>query len=289
MSGTREPELVLDARAGLGEGPSWDAVSGRLIWVDIFACEVHRFDPATGRDEVFPVERPVGAAVPRAGGGIVVCRQGGIAALDPATGGLEELVAIDADRPEMMLNDAKCDAAGRLFAGTLDVDETPEQGSLYRIDADLGLTRVLDRATCSNGIGWSPDGGTMYYVDSSIRRVDVLDYDPGAGSPSNRRGFLRLEGVPQPDGLCVDVEGHVWVAFWDGWCVRRYRPDGTVDREVPLPVERVTSCCFGGPELADLYITTASPDEPDPRQPQAGGLFRLRPGVRGQPTHAFAG
>jgi sugar lactone lactonase YvrE len=289
VSGTTEPELVLDARAGLGEGPSWDAVSERLLWVDIFACEVHRYDPASGRDEVFAVERPVGAAVPRAGGGIVVCRQGGVVALDPATGVLEELVAIEADRPQMMLNDAKCDAAGRLFAGTLDIDETPEQGSLYRIEADLGLTRLFDGVTCSNGIGWSPGGETMYYVDSTPRRVDVLDYDAATGAASNRRTFVQLEGVPQPDGLCVDAEGCVWVAFWDGWCLRRYRPDGTVDRVVELPVQRVTSCCFGGPDLTDLYVTTASPDEPDPAQPNAGGLFLLRPGVSGLPTHRFAG
>jgi sugar lactone lactonase YvrE len=283
------PELVLDARAQLGEGPSWDATSQRLIWVDIPAGEVHRFDPATGRDEMWPAGAEVGAAVPRARGGIVLCRRGGIHALDPDSGAVELLVPIDADRPQMLMNDAKCDRRGRLFAGTVQDGEVPDAGALYRIDPDLAITRLLDGVTVSNGIGWSPDGGTMYYVDSPTRRVAVFELDDESGDLGAGRVLVETEGEPQPDGLCVDVEGGIWVAYWDGGCVRRYTPDGEVDSVVEIPVARVTSCCFGGPDLGDLYVTTASPDEPDPAQLHAGGLFRLRPGVSGLPTHAFAG
>ena len=284
-----DAELVLDARAQLGEGPSWDAATGTLIWVDILAGAVHRFDPRSRTDTPYGVGSEVGAAVPRASGGLAVCRNGGIAALSPDGERLADLAAIDADRPDMWMNDAKCDPAGRLFAGTLQQDEAPGAGALYRLDPDLALTRVVDGVTCSNGIGWSPDGRTMYYVDSAIRRVDAFDYEPATAEMTNRRIFLQTDGLPQPDGLCVDEEGCLWIAFWDGWCLRRYTPDGRVALVVELPAARVTSCCFGGPDLTDLYVTTASPDEPDPAQPHAGGLFRLRPGVRGLPTHPFGG
>jgi sugar lactone lactonase YvrE len=283
------PELVLDARAQLGEGPSWDAASQRLLWVDILPGEVHAFDPATGRDDVWSAGAVVGAALPRAGGGLVLCRHGGIHVLDTASGAVELLVPIDADRPEMLMNDAKCDSHGRLFAGTYQEGEELPAGALYRVDPDLRVTQLLDGITVSNGIGWSPDGGTMYYVDSPTRRVAAFEFDPESGDLGAGGVLVETDGEPQPDGLCVDVEGGIWVAYWDGGCVRRYAPDGQLDLVVELPAARVTSCCFGGPDLTDLYVTTAASDEPDPAQPHAGGLFRIRPGVAGFPTYAFGG
>lgn len=284
-----DAELVLDARAALGEGPVWDAGEGLLLWVDVLAGEVHRFDPVSGRDETIVLGTPVGAVLLRASGGLVVCRRGGIEALDPATGRRELLVEVDSPSRHILMNDAACDAAGRLFAGTYDEREVAGAGALYRLDPTLELTDVVHEVTVSNGIGWSPDGQTMYYVDSPTRRVDAFAYDPASGELRDRRAFVESSGEPQPDGLCVDEEGCIWVAFWDGWCVRRFSREGELVAEVAIPVERVTSCCFGGPGLDELYVTTARPDDPDPAQPLAGSLFRLRPGVRGLETHAFAG
>jgi sugar lactone lactonase YvrE len=169
------------------------------------------------------------------------------------------------------------------------LDERPGGGALYRY-ADGVLDRVLDRVSLSNGIGWSPDGRTMYYVDSPERRVDAFDFDLAAGAIANRRVFVSLdEGTP--DGLTVDDEGGVWVALWAGWCVRRYMPDGALDAVVDLPAAKVTACCFGGDDGRTLYVTTASVDLADEerrRQPHAGCVFAAYPGVSGPPAHTFS-
>jgi sugar lactone lactonase YvrE len=171
-------------------------------------------------------------------------------------------------------------------------DARPEAGALYRLDPDLNLTRLIDETTISNGLGWSPDGGTMYYVDTPTRRIDAFDYDLASGAISNRRPFVEIDGEGRGDGLCVDVEGAVWVALWPGWSVRRYLPDGTLDAIIPLPVAEVSSCVFGGPSLDTLYITSARStlsDEERAAQPHAGSLFRASVGTRGVPRAPFAG
>jgi sugar lactone lactonase YvrE len=172
------------------------------------------------------------------------------------------------------------------------LDESPGRGTLYRSDGD-GLAPVLAPVSISNGIDWNLDGTQMYYVDSTAQRIDVFAFDAAAGTISDRRTFAEIDPVDgTPDGLTIDAEGHVWLALWDGWALRRYRPDGTLERVVDLPVSRVTSCAFGGDDLGDLYVTTASKDLSAAElraQPQAGGLFVLRPGVAGRPANRFAG
>jgi sugar lactone lactonase YvrE len=214
--------------------------------------------------------------------------------LEPSGVNLRPLAAVEADRPGTRFNDGKCDPAGRFWAGTMAYDETPGAGTLYRLDPDGRVEPMLAAVTISNGLAWSLDGRTLYYVDSPTRRVDAFDHDPAGGMLTNRRPFVELgPGEPGvPDGITIDAEGHLWVAFWDGWAVHRYQPDGTLDAVVPDPVARPTSCAFGGVDLADLYVTSASiglsPAELA-EQPHAGGIFRARPGVPGLAPVPFSG
>jgi sugar lactone lactonase YvrE len=284
-------ELALDARADLGEGPRWDPRRQRLLWVDIMRGRVHAFRPSTGACRNFAVGRPVSALACGSDGRVVLAVAGGFARLDLDAGRFEMLAAVEADRPQNRMNDGACDPAGRFWAGTMAIDERPRAGALYRLDPDLTVHTMLTGVTISNGIDWSPDGRRMYYVDSPTRRIDVFDFDPKTGAIADRRPFVEVPAdAGIPDGLTVDVAGFVWLALWGGAALRRYAPDGTLERAVPLPVSHPTSCAFGGPALDELYVTSArrdlTPDE-RARQPMAGGLLRLRPGVVGRPAHVF--
>ena len=286
-----EFEVAVEARAELGEGPRWDASSATLLWVDIPGHRVHRYDPATGRDAEELVPGVVSLALPRRRGGAVIGLPDGVHVLDGERSPL--LVPIEAEGSKTRTNDGACDAAGRLWVGTMSIDERSPLGGLYRVDADLSVTAVLIGTTISNGLGWSPSGDRFYFIDSPTRQVDAFDFDPESGALEGRRRFaaIEVEGAV-PDGLTVDVEGGVWVALHGGWGLRRYAPDGRLAAVVELPIARVTSCCFGGADLRDLYVTTRreglSASE-RAAQPLAGALLRLDVGVAGLPTHAFAG
>ena len=285
-------EVAVEAAAELGEGPRWDAASATLLWVDITLKRVHRYDPATGEDTVRCVSDVVSLALPRRQGGVVVGLPDGLHLLDgePSSPGI---VAIESERADTRTNDGACDAAGRLWVGTMALDERSSSGALYRVDSDFSLTTILRGTTISNGLGWSPSGLEFYFIDSPTRRVDVFDCDPETGALEGRRPFaaVEVEGA-LPDGLAVDAEGAVWVALHGGWGLNRYSPDGELTAELRLPVAKVTSCCFGGPGLRDLYVTTRreglSPTERH-EQPLAGSLLRLDADVAGLPTYAFAG
>lgn len=275
-------ELVSDARAKLGEGPLWDARTGELLWVDIPAGIVHRFDPLTGADRAFDVGGYIGAVVPRAAGGYALAVAEGFAVATD-DGDVTPLAAAGHDETVRM-NDGACDSRGRFWAGSMRLDEGPGGGRLFRLDADHSVTAIQDGVTISNGIGWSPDDSLMYYVDTPTHAVDVFDYDIDSGEATNRRQLFAVEGPGSPDGLIVDAEGLLWVAFWGGGCVRRYTTDGAIADVVEVPAAHTTKPAFGGPDLTDLYITTAAGDEPT-----AGGLFLARPGVSGMPANAYAG
>jgi sugar lactone lactonase YvrE len=198
------------------------------------------------------------------------------------------LAEVEADRPVSRMNDGKCDRRGRFWAGTIAEVHEPGAGSLYRLDADHRAVQVLTGVTTSNGLDWSPDGSTMYFIDTHAHGVDAYDFDEATGEIHNRRRLIDIDPeVGLPDGMAVDAEGGLWVALYDGRAVHRYSADGVLEGRLELPVSLVTSCAFAGPELADLYITTAADRHPD--EPLAGAVFHCRPGVAGLSNCPFAG
>ncbi|MDQ0931190.1 SMP-30/gluconolactonase/LRE family protein [Streptomyces turgidiscabies] len=290
---TYEPALdvAVQARATLGEGPTWDAATSRLIWIDILGSRVHTYDPSTGRRTVMATEQHVGAAKPRAGGGLVLNLRDGVALYDDegadAATGFRWLH--HEPTPGRRANDAAVAPDGSLWAGTMRYDEAPGGGTLSRLTGDGDVSVVLDDVAVSNGTGWSPDGRLMYYIDSPTRRVDVFDVSADGRNVSNRRQLALIEeGAGFPDGLTVDADGCVWVALWGGAAVRRYTPAGTLDRTITLPTPLATACAFGGPDLTDLYITTARVGLSDPH-PMSGSLLVVPGAGKGVAQPAFAG
>lgn len=276
-------ECILEAGAVLAEGPVWHG--GRLWWVDIERCEVHALEVASGTDRSWRLPSRVGFVVPRDRGGFLVGTEHGLATWD--TRRLEPFAHPESDRPGNRFNDAKCDPQGRLWAGTMAMDESPGRGALYRVDAG-GVTRMVEGVSISNGLAWSPDGGTLYYIDSPTRRVDAFDFREGR--ITRRRTVVTLEDG-FPDGMCSDAEGNLWIALWGGGCVACHDPaTGRRLARVEVPATAVTSCCFG--EGGTLFVTTASRDLDAAgrrREPMAGGIFRVRTGTSGVPVSAYVG
>ncbi|SDK22395.1 SMP-30/gluconolactonase/LRE family protein [Streptomyces indicus] len=277
-------EVAVRETAELGEGPVWDAAAGRLVWVDILGSRIHTHDPVSGRRTVRATGQHVGAALPRTSGGLVVNLRDGVACYE-ADGSFAWL-ARDAV-PGRRGNDAAVAPDGSLWAGTMRYDEAPGGGTLTRIAPDGTTTELFGSVAVSNGIGWSPDAAFVYYVDSPTRRIDVCGFD--GRLPYDRRPFVEIEPeAGYPDGLTVDADGCVWVALWDGGQVRRYTPDGRLDRVLRLPVRRPTACAFGGAGLRDLYITTARTGLARPH-PLSGSLLVVPDAGAGMQTPAFAG
>jgi sugar lactone lactonase YvrE len=292
MFSTDGPDVVVDCGNELGETPIWDEAAGLLHWVDIFAGAVWSLDPTGAAPRRFEHGTELGAVAPRASGGLVLAAGRALVATDLDGGNAETLVAVEPDRPHNRFNDCRVDPAGRLFCGTKsNVDEGG--GALYRVDADLHVTVAIADTELANGIGWSPDGTTLYFIDSPLQRLDAYEFDPATGEVGGRRTVAEIDpddGLP--DGLAVDAEGGVWVALVKGGMVRRYDPDGRIDTEVHLPVANPTCPGFGGPDLRTLYVTSAHLRS-DPRyadsNPLAGALFVLDVGVPGVPSPPFAG
>jgi sugar lactone lactonase YvrE len=282
-----EVEVVIEAGAILGEGPVWTGDS--LWWVDIEGQRIHHTDPGTGRDQIIQLDAPVGAVIPRADGGWVAAMSDGVVIV-ASDGATEQRIGIESDDAESRMNDAKCDPAGRLFTGTM--THGGRRSALYRVDADWSITTIFTGVGISNGLGWSPDATRMYYIDTPTMRVDVTDYDVATGTVEYRRPLIEVgRGSGFPDGMTVDVDGCLWVAFWDGWCVRRYDPEGRLMQTVELPVSRVTSCTFGGDDFDQLFITSASAGLSEAErtaQPLAGAVFRADVSTRGWPADYFA-
>jgi sugar lactone lactonase YvrE len=273
------PQIAFDVRAGLGEGALWDWRGGVLISVDILGGRVLVSDPSDGSTRSVEVAQPVSAAMLRGEHDLLLAVRDGFMSLDLATDAAAGLVEIEADRPVNRMNDGACDARGRCFAGTMAVDRSPGAGTLYRLDPDLSVHAVVDGLSISNGIGWCPAGRLMYHVDTPTLGIDAYDFDEATGLPSGRRRLVDTDRAwGSPDGLAVDAEGGIWVAFWDGSAVRRFDPAGELTAAIELPVARPTRPAFGGADLGQLFVTTAG-----------GPIFVLEPGVRGRRANVFAG
>jgi sugar lactone lactonase YvrE len=291
----KEPELIVDAHAIVGEGPWWDRSSKSLYWIDIKGRRFHVFDPERGADRAVELGKMPGTLVGRRSGGLLLAMEDGFSFVDPVTGITTFLFDPEFDLPDNRFNDGKCDSHGRFWAGTMYNPETGEcTGSLYRLGVDLSYERILDGIGISNGLAWSPDDRTMYYIDTYKHRVDAFDFEPETGSIDRCRvAFEVPSSLGSPDGMTIDEEGMLWVALWGGWGIGRWDPHtGRLLEKICVPVARTSSCAFGGPDLNLLYITTASIDmkpEETASQPHAGGLFVCEPGIKGAASEPFAG
>jgi sugar lactone lactonase YvrE len=297
--------LAIAAHDKLGEGPVWDQAGERLLWADHVGEVIHEARcGAKGEwkeSRRWTLHRHLAATIPRKQGGLVVVSASEVVMMDDS-GATTPFVSFDFDPRAVRFNDAKCDPQGRLWAGTLGLDFTP-CGALYRIDPDGTIETVLEGVTLSNGLDWSPDGSTFYYVDTLSMGIDAFDFDSAKGSIHNRRTIVKLEpGAGGANGITVDGDGGIWLALTGGGEVRRYLPDGTLTTRIQISVPGATSCAFGGRDLDQLLITSRSgrmpdvaaklgvrPDMMEGMGPEAGGLFVCRPGQTGTPATVFAG
>lgn len=293
LNSETEAVLELDARATLGEGAIWHPTENKLYWIDIEGKLLHIYDPETRTNKSIPVGDRIGTVVPVAAGGVLVALQTGIYKLDTQTGKLKWLNNPLPD-PALRFNDGKCDPAGRFWVGSLAMDSRKRGASLYRMEASGKVHTVLDSVTISNGIVWTADKKTMYYNDTPTMTVQAFDYNNDTGELTNRRVAIRIpQGAGAPDGMTIDAEGKLWIALWGGYAVARYDPDtGKLLEQIKVPAPHVTSCAFGGKNLETLYITTARAwVKPEVLQqyPLSGGVFAVKPGVRGVLAFQFSG
>ncbi len=283
-------EVALAAQDRLGEGPVWDPADRLLRWLDIAAGRVHQLAPSGGRHTMFDIGQPVGSFALRHDGGLVLAADRGFVRCAADGGDLTPIAGFRVATPAVRFNDGRADPWGGFCAGTMHLGETEARGALFRLAPDETVRELVGGIVCSNGLDWSDDRRTLYYIDTPTRAVDRFAVDPERGDLLGRERFLPVAGPGEPDGMTLDAEGCLWVACWGGGEVRRYTPAGRLDRVVRLPVSQVTSCAFGGDRLDTLYITTAH-DGLNPaarrHEPHAGDLFCCTPGAIGRPPHRF--
>jgi sugar lactone lactonase YvrE/acetyl esterase/lipase len=288
-----QAELILDSKAMLGEGSIWHPKENKLYWIDIEGKALHIYDPNSKEDKQFPVGSRIGTVVPVEKEGVLVALQNGIQFMDTKSG---KLNFINNPLPDTNLrfNDGKCDPSGRFWVGTLALDSRRRGAKLYRFDKDKSIHTMLDSVSISNGIVWTADKKTMYYNDTPTGTIQGFDYDDKTGAITNRRVVVRIpRGTGSPDGMTIDAEGNLWVALWGGGCVAKFDPrTGELLQKVKVPAPNVSSCAFGGENLETLYITTARAWVNDARLkefPLSGGLFAVKPGVKGVPAEYYKG
>ena len=257
----KQAEPILHQHARLGEGALWYAPAQELYWLDITGQCVFIYDPSTGNNRSIDIGRDVGTLVPRKSGGLILAVKGGFASLDLDTEEVEDIALLEENLPNNRMNDGKCDPAGRFWAGSMAYDLTEGAGSLYCMDTDLTVRQVLSDVTLSNGLVWSQDEKTFYFIDSGTSQIAAYDYDKSTGDISNRRVVVDIsdeEGLL--DGMSIDENDNLWVAVYGAGDIRCWDPsDGQLLAKVEIPDAKLTtSCAFGGLELNELYITTAS-------------------------------
>jgi len=286
-----EPVNVYPSQNIVGEGPLWNTKEKAIYWLDIDGKKIQRFYPETRKYESFDMPVKICLMAFREKGGMICGAEDGFYFWDPETQKMDFITHPEKGKKEARLNDGKVDRKGRLWAGTMTFEGATS--ALYRMDADLRVSKMVSEATIANGVGWSPDNHTMYFVDSIRYVINAFDYDLATGTISNRRPFVQMDadfGIP--DGLTVDSEGYVWCAVYGAWKVMRYDPSGKVSAEIRMPVSKPSSCMFGGKNLNKLYVTSISDGlskEDKVNQPMAGDLFMIETEVKGLPEPDFAG
>lgn len=287
------PKVVCDGIDLLGEGPLWHPKENCLYWVDIVAANLHRLDTRSKSKQTFKMPSAIGSIGWRAKGGLIAALSDRFVSIDTKAGMVQTIALPLPPQHQVMFNDGKCDRQGRFWAGTKDVAEKDPHGALYRLDREGEATEMIKGFTVSNGIAWNLDNSCMYICDSPARQIYQYEFDPEEGRLGRFRIFAQVpEEEGFPDGLTVDSEGYIWSCHWDGWQITRYTPTGGVDSIIPMPIPRPTSCCFGGPELKTLYVTSASVGLSAAAlvdAPLSGQLFALEVDVKGLPEPAYLG
>lgn len=286
--------VLVEIPALVGEGALWDEKAQVLYWVDILSNMLYCYNPVTGENRSWDVGEHVGTVVLRASGGALLALRNGFASFDFASGEVTMIVDPEEELPGNRFNDGKCDPAGRFWAGTMAYENQTTQGTLYRLDADMSVHKMVGDIGISNGIVWNRAHDTMYYIDSMAYTVRAFDYDNATGAIANERVVVNVDkSMGLPDGMAIDAEDMLWVAHFGGSCVRRWNPlDGALLEQIGLPTAQITSCAFGGPNLDTLFITSAANGYGEAefaREPLAGSLFAARLDVRGVPSFRFAG
>lgn len=285
-------ELAFRTESLLGEGAFWNYRNNSLYWVDIEGRKLHIFDPEKKSDRFLATESRVGTVVPQTDSTAVIALENGIYIINTNTGETSLLSDIESDISKNRFNDGKCDPNGNLWVGSMNFPQNEASGNLYKVKPDGQAERMKAGITISNGIVWSSDNRTMYYIDTPTAVIKAFDFDPETSTITNERVAVEVsEADGYPDGMTIDENDHLWVGLWNGNAVAQYDPEsGTLIRKVWVPAHNVTSCAFGGPDLDVLYITTSSldmTDEEADKFPDAGSLFRVVPGVKGVKSPFF--
>lgn len=288
-----QAELVVDCKNLHGEGALWNQADARLWWTDIEGRALWFYDPESGASGHRQMDDRVCCFAPRKAGGLIIAYADRVVLHDDKTGHETLVTHFEPDNAQTRLNDGRTDRQGRLIVGGMNEGSGEANSSVLSIDTDLSVRTVLDGVSCANSTCFSPDGATMYFADTPDREIVAFDYDGDTGELSNRRLHASFKGEPGlPDGSCVDAEGGVWNAEWEGRRVVRVAPNGMIDRVIEVPVWKPTCCAFGGRDLDTLYITTSrlmSDDDVLSKEPESGGLFAAKPGVRGVLDTPFNG
>jgi sugar lactone lactonase YvrE len=287
------PELLTDSRAYLGEGPAWDSVRQCLYWVDIFAGHLHFFSPGDGTDKYISLDGHwLTCAAPTRSGKMIVGLRSSLAIFDPHNTDLTILATPEIDQPGNRFNDGKAAPDGRFLAGTMDNAEVAASGALYSFAFNGSIKKLLSGIRISNGLAWSPNYQTLYYIDTPTRQVMAYDYDSASGDVANPRIAVTVPAeLGWPDGMTSDADGNLWMAMWGGAALTVWNPaKGILLKKIDIPAVNVTSCAFGGPDLNELYITSARKGVDEAglaKFPNTGGLFRIKTNVTGLPTFVF--
>lgn len=288
-------EVVNNHKCALGEGPVWDHDKNRILWVDILEGKIHHIYPESGLHHAYNTGQKTGAIALRKSGGMIAALENGFYEID-IDNQLQNLIYNpEGHLPDNRFNDGKCDPAGRFWAGTMAMNDVPGAGKLYVLEKDLSVATKIEHVGCSNGLAWSPDQKTFYYIDTLTQNVVAYDFDISTGHITNPKIVIQIpKNEGYPDGMTIDSEGMLWIAIWNGWKVVRFNPlTGQKISEISLPAAQITSCTFGGKDLTDLYITSAKTGltpEQLKEQPHAGSLFVIKnTGCQGLKTHKFLG